>query len=164
MEVLPYQREKAVAYALRWAYARNPAYGDFSLLGGDCTNFVSQCLFAGSEVMDPTPVFGWYYISMENRAPAWSGVEELYKFLSGAFAGENAGIGPFGEKIEVERLQPGDLLQFYDAGRWYHSSLVTGRAGGELLLAAHTYDALNRPLSSYRYSDLRGLHILGTRV
>ncbi len=28
-----YDREKAVAYAHKWAYGRNPAYGDFSEMG-----------------------------------------------------------------------------------------------------------------------------------
>ena len=162
MEVLSYMRDAAVAYALRWAYTRNPAYGDFSDLGGDCTNFVSQCLYAGAGVMDPTPIFGWYYFSMEDRAPAWSGVEELYRFLTGAFAGENQGIGPFGEEIGLEDLEAGDVLQFRDEeGRWFHSSLVVGRAGGELLLAAHSYDSVNRPLSSYDFFALRGIRILG---
>lgn len=43
-----YNREKAVEYARRWAYDRNPQYYNFDPIGGDCTNFVSQCLFAGS--------------------------------------------------------------------------------------------------------------------
>ena len=162
MEVLPYDRQAALAYALRWAYGRNPAYGDFSDLGGDCTNFVSQCLYAGSGVMDFTPTFGWYYLSMEDRAPAWSGVEELYRFLTGAFAKEDAGLGPFGEESDPETLQPGDVLQLGDAGgRWYHSAFVTARVGGEVLLAAHSYDSINRPLSSYEYEALRGVRIVG---
>ena len=51
-DILPYDRGAAVHYAHRWAYDRNPAYYDFSELGGDCTNFASQCLYAGSGVMD----------------------------------------------------------------------------------------------------------------
>jgi hypothetical protein len=31
-----------------------------------------------------------------------------------------------------------------------------------VLVAAHSYDADNRPLSSYEYQDIRYLHILGT--
>ena len=34
-ELLPYNREAAVAYAHTWAYRRNPAYFDFSGIGGD---------------------------------------------------------------------------------------------------------------------------------
>ena len=50
MRQLPYDRQKAVAYARRWALGRNPAYFDFQDLGGDCTNFASQCLYAGAGV------------------------------------------------------------------------------------------------------------------
>ena len=47
-----YDRRRAVEYALRWALSRNPEYYDFEDIGGDCTNFVSQCLFAGCGVMN----------------------------------------------------------------------------------------------------------------
>ena len=77
---ISYNREYAVAYARRWALMRNPLFIDFTGIGGNCTNFVSQCLLAGSSVMDFTPTFGWYYRSPEDRAPAWSGVEQLYDF------------------------------------------------------------------------------------
>ena len=42
-----YNREAAVSYARRWALGRNPAYMDYELWGGDCTNFISQCLRSG---------------------------------------------------------------------------------------------------------------------
>ena len=36
----PYNRERAVEYARRWALSRNPLFENFSGIGGDCTNFV----------------------------------------------------------------------------------------------------------------------------
>ena len=51
-----YDREAAVEYANKWAYGRNPRFYDFSQLGGDCTNFASQCIYAGSGIMNYTPV------------------------------------------------------------------------------------------------------------
>ena len=59
-----YDRRAAVLYAHRWAYGRNPAFYDYEHLGGDCTNFASQCIYAGSGVMNFTPTFGWYYIDL----------------------------------------------------------------------------------------------------
>ena len=44
-----YNRAAAVAYAHAWAYRRNPRYYNYEELGGDCTNFASQCLYAGSK-------------------------------------------------------------------------------------------------------------------
>ena len=55
MELLPYRREEAEAYARYWAYGRNPDFYDYATIGGDCTNFASQCIYAGTGVMNYTP-------------------------------------------------------------------------------------------------------------
>ena len=47
LERIPYDRRAAVAYAHQWAYGRNPDFYDYEEIGGDCTNFASQCLYAG---------------------------------------------------------------------------------------------------------------------
>ena len=73
IQLLPYNRRAAVSYAHKWAYSRNPAFYDFSEIGGDCTNFASQCLYAGTGIMNFTPEYGWYYIDATDRAPAWTG-------------------------------------------------------------------------------------------
>ena len=44
--LLPYDRAAAVRYAHLWAYGRNPRYYDYESIGGDCTNFASQCIYA----------------------------------------------------------------------------------------------------------------------
>ena len=49
-----YDRNNAVEYAKRWALSRNPRYYDFHGIGGDCTNFASQCIYAGAGVMNYT--------------------------------------------------------------------------------------------------------------
>ena len=58
---IPYDRSKAAAYAEKWAFSRNPRYISFDGMGGDCTSFVSQCLYAGTGVMNFTRDTGWYY-------------------------------------------------------------------------------------------------------
>ena len=67
MELLPYRRDEAEAYARYWAYGRNPAFYDYETIGGDCTNFASQCIYAGTGVMNYTLTFGWYYIVPTTR-------------------------------------------------------------------------------------------------
>lgn len=47
-----YNRELAINYAKEWAYKRNPNYYNFDAVSGDCTSFVSQCLYAGCQVMN----------------------------------------------------------------------------------------------------------------
>lgn len=165
MSVIPYDRAAAVAYARKWAYARNPAYFNFNTLGGDCTNFASQCLFAGCGVMNYEPTFGWFYRSANERTPSWTGVEYFYRFLTqNAAQPIGNGAGPFAEDVPLSRLEIGDFIQFGKlTGDFYHTPIVVGFSGDVPLLAAHTYDAYNRPLTSYRYDKIRCLHILGAR-
>lgn len=157
-----YNRTQAVLYALFWAFRRNPAYYDFSDIGGDCTNFVSQSLYAGSGVMNFTPTFGWYFISPDDRSPSWTGVEFLYNFLL-----SNKGPGPFGEESDFESALPGDVIQLsYDGENFTHTMMVTGirprySDDRRILISAHSYDARNRPLSTYDYEKARVIHILG---
>lgn len=163
----PYLRERAVAYARAWALDRNPLFLNFTGRGGDCTSFASQCLLAGSCTMDFTPDFGWYYISPDNRAPAWTGVEYFYDFLTEqpAFAAENMGIGPFGREIRARELEPGDFIQLRNStSDYYHTLVVTGFVPNDILICAHSDDALDRPLSTYGYTSLRLLHVDGVRA
>ena len=164
MIILPYDRQAAIAYAHQWAFSRNPKYGDFSELGGDCSNFISQCLIAGGAVMNETKDTGWFYRSMNSRAAGWSAVPYLYKFLV-----NNTGRGPFGHEVDLEEIEPGDIIQlkFAGMGDFSHSLLVvsTGEppAPANILISAHSYDSDDRPLSTYSYEQARALHIAGVR-
>ncbi len=159
MQDIPYDRAKALAYARRWALGRNPAYLDFSSLGGDCTNYISQCLFAGTGVMNYTPVTGWYYIDGNQKAPAWTGVPYMRRFLL-----QNTGLGPYARLTEQAGLQPGDVIQLMNAlGEYYHSLFVLEITSEDIYVSAHTYDAYMRPFSSYEYQSASFLHVLGGR-
>lgn len=81
MRIKDYDRDKAIEYATKWAYSRNPAYYNFDPVGGDCTNFISQCIYAGSGVMNYAKD-GWYYRNGNDKSPSWSGVEFLHKFIT----------------------------------------------------------------------------------
>lgn len=160
MTVTDYNREAAVDYARRWAFGRNPDYYDFSGIGGDCTNFTSQCIYAGAGVMNFTPTFGWYYKSLNDRSPSWTGVEYLYNFLTG----NDKGVGPFAKEVPLNELEVGDIVQLgRSTGDFYHSPVVVAIRNGMIFVAAHSYDAYNRPLASYNYDRVRGIHILGVR-
>ncbi|MBQ2735429.1 MAG: amidase domain-containing protein [Clostridia bacterium] len=164
----PYRRERAVEYAKRWALDRNPLFIDFTGIGGNCTNFVSQSVLAGSCTMNYTKDFGWYYISEEDRAPAWSSVEYFYDFMTGApvFASQNGGVGPFAREVAREEAELGDVIQYANSmGDWYHTVMITGFDGDEILVSAQSDDAIDRPLSSYRNAVMqRFLHIEGVRI
>lgn len=162
-EQFPYDRGKAVAYAQYWAYRRNPAYLDFSDLGGNCTNFVSQCLYAGSGVMNYTPTYGWYYNTSEDRTASWTGVEYLYNFLT-----QNQGDGPYGKEVSIQQVMPGDVAQLSnEEGVFYHTVLITvvpaQPVPANVLVAAQSNDANCRPLDTYPYTGVRFIHIEGVR-
>lgn len=82
MKEVQYDRHKAYNYAQKWAFKRNPIYYNFDNVGGDCTSFVSQCIFAGIGIMNYTKNTGWYYKNGNDKSPSWSGVEFLYNFLT----------------------------------------------------------------------------------
>lgn len=159
LQILSYDREAALAYAKQWAFGRNPKYYDFSQIGGDCTNFASQCIYAGAGVMNFTPVYGWFYRSAADRTASWTGVEYLYNFLT-----TNEGAGPFAQEVGLDELEIGDIVQLgRPTGDFYHSPVVVGFSGNDILVAAHSYDAFGRTLASYRAPVTRGIHILGVR-
>ena len=161
--IVQYDRNAAVRYAIRWARGRNPEFYDYAQIGGDCTNFVSQCVYAGSLEMNYTPDYGWYYINANDKSPSWTGVEFFYNFMV-----NNSGNGPFGRKDTLNNLFVGDIIQFGDVNDvYYHSLILTGirqsRRGKSYYVSAHSEDALNRNLATYRFAKLRGIHILGVR-
>ena len=159
MREITYNRDTAVVYARRWALGRNPSYYDFEGIGGDCTNFASQCVYAGSGIMNFTPVIGWYYRSSSERTASWTGVEYLYNFLV-----NNRGVGPYAHTVSLNEAEPGDIVQLgRKDGSFYHSLVIVSESP-TILVAAHTYDALNRPLSTYTFDVSRLLHIDGVRT
>lgn len=155
MRSFEYNRNYAVEYAKKWALSRNPMYYDFHGIGGDCTNFASQCIYAGSGVMNYTKDYGWYYISPDDRAPAWSGVKFLYEFLT-----TNNGYGPVGKDVSLNEIQLGDVIFLSNGQRLYHTLVVTGfDTDGEILICAHTVDSYMRRLDSYRYYEAYPVNI-----
>lgn len=163
MIFVPYNRRAAVAYAHRWAYDRNPRYYDYEEIGGDCTNFASQCLYAGTGVMNFTPTYGWYYRDANDKAPAWTGVTYFWNFLTE----QKLRAGPFGVERDIFGVIPGDFVQLElnQDETFDHTPIIVERGEvptlDNVLVAAHSQDADYRPLSSYPFTSIRYLHILG---
>lgn len=152
-----YNREKVYEYAKKWAYDRNPKYYNYDLIGGDCTNFISQCIFAGINEMNYSKENGWYYINGNNKSPSWTGVEFLYKFLI-----SNKGNGPYGKETTIDKLEVGDIIQLnLDGNKFSHSLLVIQNSKTEqnTLVAAHSFDTFGKRLSEYNYYTYRCLKI-----
>ncbi|WP_189031882.1 amidase domain-containing protein [Paenibacillus albidus] len=153
-----YRREEAAAYADRWWKDGNPAFETFDV---DCTNYVSQCLFAGGAPINYTGKreTGWWYKgyngSQEWWSFSWAVSDSLHRYLSG-----KRGSGLRAEMMDLpEQLMLGDIIQYdWDGnGHYQHSTIVTAfDAGGLPLVNAHTVSSRHRfwdYKDSYAWTD-----------
>lgn len=131
-----YNRREAVRYAELWWNSYNPKYKNFSV---NCTNYVSQCLFAGGAPMWGTPnrSEGWWYTGKEDGwSFSWAVAHSLMWYLAGSDHGLQAV-----QKERASDLTLGDVICYDFSGddRWDHTTIVTSKdASGEPLVNAHT--------------------------
>jgi hypothetical protein len=148
---VPYDRVKALRYAELWWDGYNPA---FPKVNPDCTNFVSQCLFAGQMPMSGggSRAIGWWCRFAQSKSAkswsySWVTSHGLYSHL----------VNKAGATVidEPKDLKIGDVI-FYDwegRGRFHHSTVVTDFDGaGDPLVNAHTDASYHR---HFRYYDSR---------
>ncbi|RTE05839.1 amidase domain-containing protein [Paenibacillus whitsoniae] len=143
-----YNRPRAVQYAETWWQTPNPRYEYFEV---DCTNFVSQCLFAGGAPMDYTGKrdSGWWYAGKNGGQEQWSYSWAVANSLHAFFVhSAHKTHGLRGTEVEDPReLQPGDTISYdWDGdGRFQHNTFVIGKdANGMPLVNAHTFNSRNR--------------------
>lgn len=156
---IQYNRQKVLEYAQKWAYSRNPQYYNFDSVGGDCTSFASQCIYAGSNVMNYAKQNGWYYINGNNKSPSWSGVEFLYSFLT-----TNKLLGPYGQEVEQSKIEIGDIAQLSFDGKVFGHTLVITKIEdkmnlNKIFISSHTFDSFNKRISEYDFAKIRFVHI-----
>ena len=152
-----YNRNIVYEYAKKWAYGRNPKYYNFDQVGGDCTNFVSQCIYAGYNQMNYDKIYGWYYINGNNKSPSWAGVEFLYNFLI-----SNKSVGPHGVETSIDKLSIGDVIQLSFNGEVFSHSLIViqdGTSTSNTLIAAHSFDTFGKSVNEYEYEKYRCIYI-----
>lgn len=136
-----YNREAAVAYARKWWNSANPAFPHFAV---DCTNFVSQCLFAGGPPMrgSARDQGWWYRHPNEGWSYSWAVAHSLRWYLQGSTQ------GLVGKQVQnPSELQIGDVI-FYDFqgdGRIDHSVIVTSVRNGVPYIHAHTASRADVP-------------------
>lgn len=165
-----YSRTAAVNYAVRYALKPNPAYRYFKLnenTGGDCANFLSQCLFAGGAPMIYNSNNQWWYnnkgtskVNDDTWTTSWTVAHALYWLLK--INNESNLYGPKGLEVSnASMLQPGDLVFFENNnGIKFHSAIVTSISNNVPLISHHSFEALNIPFnSSWPANKLRFLKI-----
>lgn len=150
-----YNRNKAVDYAKKYALSPNPSFkyfADYETYGGDCTNFISQCLFAGGAPMSYGTEYAWWYkksnsINTQNDtwSISWAVAHSLFWALK--VNKERNYKGPKGLEVNsVNELELGDIISYEnDEGVIYHTAIITSFGSSGPLISQHTFDALNIP-------------------
>lgn len=128
-----YNRTACKAYIDKWWNGRNPAWGNFDSLGGDCTNWVSQIINAGGVPEDKTGSYQWYWDNMNSprtsppytRSASWAGVKELWSYIQGN-TNNNGPNGPQGQwwsnSSGLSQMNTGDFIQLYRSSTgWFHT-------------------------------------------
>ena len=131
-----YDPQAAVNYAEAWWNGRNPAYHDYSGSGGDCANFVSQCLIAGGLDLSAGP-------GVDGRGCIPSVVNLDYNLRH--YQNTQYQVGG-SEPLWVVK---GDPILFYsNDGTHHHSAFgVVGDASHYWHGNAHTMDCYHKPIS-----------------
>lgn len=165
-----YLRKKAVDYAITYALTPNPQYRYFPLIddnGGDCANFISQCLLAGGAPMKFSAEYPWWYnhnntinVLDDTWSISWAVAHSLYYYLK--VNQEKGSFGAKGLKVyNKNELDVGDLVFFEDNNnRIFHSAIITAFQNKEPLISHHTFNALNIPIKySWKYHKIHFLKI-----
>lgn len=159
-----FDREGAVRYADKYAglawgagndHSYNRDYRDLNDRGGDCANFVSQCLGdqnGGKMMMDDL----WYYDRKENAgSQSWVRAESFGDWLLYSGRGRRLARGTFPELNQptskfprgaIRELAPGDIIGYGESGYSRHLAIVVGTdSQGYPLVNAHNVDRYHCP-------------------
>jgi hypothetical protein len=146
-----YNGAAAAAYADSYWQNYNQAYPSFANSGGDCTNFVSQALFAGGITMRLSPPnsgnAAWYMVKTKRHwsyAAPWVNAQDNSIFALQHLPGVTQvasyyGIAP-GQKVSDNAAQ-GDIVlyDFNNDGVYDHEGIVVANDGTSWdLVDAHT--------------------------
>ena len=182
-----YSGAAAATYADTYWQSYNPDWPSFTRKGGDCTNFVSQALYAGGIAMRPSPPYAgdgaWYMLHSKGRrwsySLSWINVQNHRSFLLSLPAVTQVasyyGVAP-GELVASNAAQ-GDvvLYDWEDDGFYDHESIVVASDGPNPdatpnwdLVDAHTnnryhaYWTLAQYNTSWATTQIVVLHIADT--
>lgn len=159
----PYDREAAVAYSSQWVGKRNEEWDDFSGSGGNCQNFVSQCLYAGGIPMDFQGDEQWMWRNDGTYSASWVGVDPFYYY---ADANQGEGLAASAD-VSYYEGEEGDLIRMGSPEDWNHvviiSYVVRDEQGNTIdyLINSNTSDVKNFPVGAYPNPCQRLMKIYG---
>ncbi len=167
----PYDREAAVAYARQFVGQRSEDWADYGEQGGNCQNFVSQCLSAGGIPMDTQgeKTWKWFGAAVDETSEdrgcslSWINVDYFY-----AYARDNQGYGLCaGTGADFWSGRPGDLIVMGTPSDWNHIVIITEVIKDEngqvvdYLICSNTLDVKDFPVSAYPQRGRELIRIFG---
>jgi len=176
-----YNGAAAAAYADAYWQSYNQAWPSFANSGGDCTNFVSQALYAGGITMRTTPTYtgnaAWFMLKTKHRwsyALPWINAQDNSIFALQHLAGVTQvasyyGVAP-GQAV-ADNASQGDIVlyDFNNDGVYDHEAIITASDGTSWdLVDAHTnnryhaYWTLAQYNASWATTRIVALHIPST--
>ncbi len=134
-----YDRTAAAAYANRYWDTYNTAeYADYSSSGGDCANYVSQCLVAGGTSLWESELNN----NPGNGLDPYGAVpycDDLNLVLTEDIGAQHKRIEDSGTPLP--ELQAGDVIIYgTDSDEFAHAVIVVGGQGDNAMINAHTTD------------------------
>jgi hypothetical protein len=136
-----YNGASAATYADTYWQTYNPAWPSFANSGGDCTNFVSQALYAGGISMRTSPTYSgnaaWYMVKKRNRwsyAAPWVNAQDQSIFMLQYLAGVTQVASYYGLAPGMtagDHAEQGDvaLYDWNNDGVYDHEAIVTASDG-----------------------------------
>ena len=130
-----YDANSAISYADKYWSNYNSNYSNYNSIGGDCANFVSQCLVAGGMQMTN----GWYWYSYSNRSASWASCPYMYEYFN------SAGYQIIENPSDSQIIEGNPVLYYSSSkGRWSHAAICTGHdSSGNALVSAHNSNRHN---------------------
>ena len=142
-----YNVSKALEYADKYCINYNSAYNSYKGRGGDCANFVSQCLYAGGFKQDSV----WYRHSV-----AWINVmKQIAHFKEyGKFLNANNGNLLRGNPI---------YFDWNGDGVYDHATICVGRNNsGIAILDSHTKDLYHATWTNWSFKKAATIQLRGS--
>ena len=143
-----YSAKRAIEYANTWCEKRNKNYYKYGR-NGDCTNFVSQCLYEGGLMMDNK----WHSFCSSRRPPkdradydnwdldfkripfryyrvsdSWSRAKALYNYLNKFYSVKKYNSkSDLKKAIKNKKIKNGDVAFFKNSKNGIHHSVLIGK-------------------------------------
>lgn len=165
----PYNRDKALEYALKWVNKRNP---DWIKFDSNCQNYASQVVNIGGVPMDTygeAEVQWKLYSSSYNANETATGLVYSWTYVPSfrEYAKNNTGYGMCADvDVNLYYAEAGDVIHVGTTGPTRHALVVIGTYVKDnnvvdILVNSNTVDLENYPMSAYVYPYTSLIKIYG---